>query len=138
MRTRMLAMGAIVAAASLLGACGGSGEGSSSAAEADGGEQGVEVSLKTFMFDPETLEVESGTTVTWTNEDNILHTVTSGIGQEQGVPGVSKDKEAKPDGMFDQEMDGAGATFEFTFDESGKYLYYCAIHPGMTGTVVVQ
>jgi len=118
----------------LLGACGGS-EAPQQATSSAGGEA---VALKNFAFDPDPLEIASGTSVTWTNEDDILHTVTSGIGQKQGVPGVSEDKEAKPDGVFDQEMDGVGSEFEFTFDEPGRYPYYCAIHPGMRGVIVVD
>ena len=99
---------------------------------------GAKVALQTFRFEPGDIEVASGTMVVWTNEDDILHTVTSGKGQVQGVPGVSEDQDAEPDGLFDQQMDGVGATFTFTFDDAGRYAYYCAIHPGMTGTVIVE
>lgn len=148
------------AALLLLGACGGSSddttESTGSASTATGTESSApsedgagssgsedsgsatEVTLQTFRFEPGEIEIDAGTTVTWTNNDDILHTVTSGIGQKQGVPGVSKNKDAKPDGMFDQEMDGVGATFEFTFEEAGTFEYFCAIHPGMTGTVIVK
>ena len=147
------------AALLLLGACGGSSDDAtestgsastatgteSSAPSEDAGSSGsedsgsaTEVTLQTFRFEPGEIEIDAGTTVTWTNNDDILHTVTSGIGQKQGVPGVSKNKDAKPDGMFDQEMDGVGATFEFTFEEAGTFEYFCAIHPGMTGTVIVK
>ena len=94
--------------------------------------------MKHIAFQPDPLEIEAGTTVTWTSEDDILHTVTSGRGKKQGVPGVSEDVPGKPDGLFDQEMDGAGSTFEFTFEEAGTVKYFCAIHAGMTGTVVVN
>jgi plastocyanin len=149
MRNKMKMAGVAAAALLALGACGGQGEESAAGAttEANGStptestvpaETGAEVTLQTFRFEPGDIEVAPGTTVEWTNEDDILHTVTSGQGQEQGVPGVSKDKDAKPDGLFDQQMDGVGATFTFTFDDAGKYSYYCAIHPGMTGTVTVR
>jgi len=141
MRTRSTA--AAITLALLLGACGGS-----SATENMGGTpaaggqpattEGAEVALQTFAFVPRTLTIDAGTTVTWTNNDDILHTVTSGIGQKQGVPGVSKNKDAKLDGLFDQEMESVGATFSFTFEEAGTYDYFCAIHPGMTGKVVVR
>ncbi len=140
MKTRSLV--AATSMALLLGACGGSsamenGDGTTPAGQPAAAE-GAEVALQTFAFAPRELTIDSGTTVTWTNEDDILHTVTSGIGQEQGVPGVSKNKDAKPDGLFDQEMDAVGATFSFTFDEAGTYDYFCAIHPGMTGQVIVE
>ena len=155
---KKMAAGA-AAALLLLGACGGSGEGSADAtgsttsseteesepAMGDSSDSGseatedkTEVTLQTFRFEPGEIEVKTGTTVTWTNNDDILHTVTSGVGQKQGVPGVSQNKDAKPDGMFDQEMDGVDATFEFTFEKAGTFAYYCAIHPGMTGKVTVR
>jgi plastocyanin len=93
--------------------------------------------LKDFDFKPD-LTISVGETVSWVNRDDILHTVTSGKGQKQGVPGVSENKDAEPDGLFDQEMDGVGAEFSFTFEEAGTYSYFCAIHPGMRGKVTVE
>lgn len=143
------------AALLLLGACGGSDNGNSPAADtaqntptaapaeedtgsAPDASAGSEVTLQTFQFEPGEIEIDAGDTVTWINNDDILHTVTSGVGQKQGVPGVSENKDAKPDGMFDEQMDSVDATFEFTFEEAGTFDYFCAIHPGMTGKVVVR
>jgi plastocyanin len=125
-----------VAALILLGACGGS----DAPPASDGGQRtaAIQAEIKDFDFEPEPIRVGVGETVSWTNQDDILHTITSGIGQKQGVPGVSENKDAKPDGLFDQEMDGVGSEFSFSFDEAGDYDYYCAIHPGMRGTVVVE
>lgn len=108
-----------------------------SEAPAAGSGSPTEVTIEDFAFAPKKSSVSVGDTVTWTNADDILHTVTSGIGQKQGVPGVTKDKNAKPDGVFDQEMEFED-TFEYTFDEAGTFKYFCAIHPGMVGTVVVK
>ena len=138
-------------ALSLLGvACGGSDTAptaqepasspSSQASDSETSEQtssGTEVTLQDFAFNPKKMSISVGDTVTWTNTDDILHTVTSGIGQKQGVPGVTKDKDAKPDGLFDQEVEFED-TFEFTFDKAGTFKYFCAIHPGMVGSVVVE
>ena len=137
-------------ALSLLGAaCGGGSEAApaarqpaapapaNSAAPAGAASSPGEVTIQDFAFSPKKLSVSAGDTVTWTNSDDILHTVTSGIGQKQGVPGVTKDKDAKPDGRFDQEVEFED-TFEFTFDKAGTYKYFCAIHPGMVATVVVK
>ncbi|MEA2461015.1 MAG: hypothetical protein QOH90_1192 [Actinomycetota bacterium] len=144
-RTEGKHSGARVAAAALftiaiLGACGGGGDGGDVAAA--GGSPGsgasTTVEIHNFDFQPDPIEIETGGSVEWTNQDDILHTITSGIGQKQGVPGVSENTDAKPDGMFDQKMDGVGATFSFTFKKAGTYHYFCSIHPGMRGTIDVR
>lgn len=88
----------------------------------DGGEEAV--SISGFAFVPETIEVSPGDTIGWTNEDGVTHTVTA------GTPGSAT-------GTFDESLD-AGATADVVFDEAGTYEYFCAIHPTMTGTVVVS
>ena len=84
------------------------------------------VTVKQFQFMPAELTVNSGTNVTWTNQDDILHTATSGA-----TPGT-------PDGKFDGQMDGRGKSFSHVFDQSGRYPYFCSRHTSMTGTVVVE
>ena len=66
------------------------------------------------------LTVEVGTTVTWTNDDAILHTVTA------------------TDGAFDSGFFGEGERWSYTFDEPGEYEYYCVPHPWMRAKVVVE
>lgn len=88
-----------------------------------GGEE-VQATIKLFMFNPEPLEVKAGTTVVWTNEDNIEHSVTS------GTPPT-------PDGSFDSELFTQGKTYAFTFSEPGAYAYFCKRHPSMIGAVNV-
>ncbi len=84
---------------------------------------GVKVAL--FRFQPSTLQVPAGTTVTWGNEDAILHTVTA------GAPG-------QPSGEFDEEMADKGATASVTFDQPGIFEYFCSRHPeAMRGKVTV-
>ena len=119
---------------SLLGACSG---GDDPDDNAEAGATGETVAIEGIAYSPAELQVTSGTTLTWTNDDDVLHTVTSGRQAEQGVPGVSDGKDARPDGTFDGQLDGEGTTFEFTFNEPGTYAYYCDIHVGMTGEVVV-
>ena len=118
-------------------ACGGDSDpegGESAAPEA----AAAQVELKAIAFTPSELEISTGTTVTWTNEDEgVAHTVTSGKAKKEGVPGISEDRPGKPDGVFNQELPEAGDTYEFTFDEPGTYKYFCAIHAPMTGTIVV-
>ena len=84
------------------------------------------VTVKQFQFMPAELTVKAGTNVTWTNEDDILHTATSGA-----TPGTT-------DGKFDGQMDGRGKSFSHVFDQPGRYPYFCSRHTSMTGTVVVE
>lgn len=88
---------------------------------------GASVAIKVFNFQPDPLEIKVGETVKWTNEDDILHTVTSGTRE-------------KPDGAFDGQLAAKGDTFERTFDKAGTYDYFCSRHPGegMTAQVVVS
>jgi plastocyanin len=78
------------------------------------------VDIRQFKFSAATLAVPAGTTVVWTNRDEELHTVTSAE-RVFASPGLD-----------------AGETFAFTFTTPGTFRYYCALHPHMTGTVVVR
>jgi plastocyanin len=80
----------------------------------------AEVKIDNFSFGPATLTVTVGTTVTWTNRDDIPHTV------------VSDDK------VFKSKVLDTDDKFSFTFSRPGTYPYFCSIHPKMTGKVVVQ
>ncbi len=78
-----------------------------------------------IYYDPEIIQITSGTTVIWTNNDSAAHTVTSGSAQ------------GGPTELFDSGMFMAGETFEFTFVSAGNVDYYCVVHPWMVGTVEV-
>ena len=80
----------------------------------------MEVKIDNFTFGPAELTVMVGTTITWTNRDDIPHTV------------VSTDKVFKSKALDTDEK------FSFTFSTPGTFSYFCSIHPKMTGTVVVQ
>jgi plastocyanin len=80
------------------------------------------------FFVPETLTVSKGTTVTWTNKDSTLHTVTSGS-PESGNSGTGT--------VFDSSYLAAGKTFQHQFNIAGTFDYYCTLHPYMKGKVVV-
>jgi plastocyanin len=80
----------------------------------------AEVKIDNFSFGPETIKVSVGTTVTWTNRDDIPHTVVS------------------TDGMFKSEVRDTDERFSYTFTKAGTYAYFCSVHPKMTGKVVVQ
>src|SRR5215510_1435242 len=91
-----------------------------SAAEPQMAQMATEVKIDNFSFSPATLEVKAGTRVTWTNADDIPHTV------------VSDDKIFKSKALDTDEK------FSFTFDKPGTYPYFCSLHPKMTAKVVVQ
>jgi plastocyanin len=91
-----------------------------SAAAADGA-----VEIRIFSFKPSPLSVPKGATVTWTNGDDITHTVTS------GAPG-------QKDARFEGRLAGKGTTFSHTFGEPGTYQYHCERHQAMTGEIVVK
>ena len=78
------------------------------------------------FFVPDTLTVSKGTTVSWTNGDSTLHTVTSGS-PEAGNSGTE----------FDSSYLAAGKTFQHPFNTAGTFDYYCTLHPYMKGKVIV-
>ena len=80
----------------------------------------IEVRIDNFSFGPTEVTVMAGTTVTWTNHDDIPHTV------------VSTDK------VFKSKVLDTDEKFSFTFTAPGTYPYFCSIHPKMTGKVVVR
>jgi plastocyanin len=82
----------------------------------------MEVKIDNFSFGPAVLTVPVGSTVTWTNRDDIPHTVVS-----SDDPRVFKSKALDTDDRF-----------SFTFTKAGTYSYFCSVHPKMTGRVVVQ
>ena len=78
------------------------------------------VQIANFTFKAPVTTVKPGTTVTWTNADDIPHTV------------VSKD------GVFKSKVLDTGDKFSFTFAKPGQFGYFCSLHPHMTGTIVVK
>jgi plastocyanin len=89
-------------------------------AQAPSAAAGGQVTIQSFSFGPQTLTVSAGTTVTWTNDDSVTHTVTAA------------------DGSFNSGNLKPGDQFTYTFSAPGTYSYHCSIHPFMTGQVVVQ
>lgn len=126
MRRILVSLGAVVALALGVAACGGSSGGgstattSSSSASSSGGGGGVQIKMQNIQFSPKATSVKVGDKVTWTNDDNTDHNVTA----DSGASFKSKDF-------------GNGATFSFTADKAGTIKYECTIHPGMTGTLTV-
>ena len=80
-----------------------------------------EVVIDNFSFSPQTFTLSAGAKVTWTNRDNMPHTVTSADNR------FSKSPVLKP-----------GQSFSNTFPAAGTYSYFCSIHPRMTGKIIVK
>jgi plastocyanin len=78
------------------------------------------VKIDNFSFGPQTLTVAAGTTVTWTNNDDVPHNV------------VSDDK------LFKSKALDTNDKFSYTFAKPGTYNYFCSVHPKMTAKVVVK
>lgn len=81
---------------------------------------GTTVKISDFSFQPASISVTTGSTVVWTNEDSVSHTITA------------------DDGSFDSGSIAGGSRFEHIFSQSGTYRYHCSIHPSMTGEVAVS
>ena len=80
----------------------------------------LNATIDNFSFAPKELTVKAGTTVAWTNKDDIPHTVTS------------------DDGAFASPVMDTDQSFQFTFPSPGRFPYHCKLHPKMTGVVIVQ
>lgn len=131
MRKRLVALGLIALMA-------GTGCAPKDAPQASFDDTASTISIANFAFDPGTVEASVGDTIVWTNEDDIAHTVTSGRPKKQGVPGVSQNKDAEPDGLFDSGTMELNDTFRFTPRETGTITYFCAIHAGMSARLIVR
>jgi len=81
----------------------------------------VEVSIDNFTFNPQTLTVKAGTTVTWTNKDDIPHGIAATGNAFKRSAALDTDDH-----------------YSFTFTTPGTYQYFCFLHPHMTGTIVVE
>ena len=81
--------------------------------------QEVQIKIDNFTFTPAELTVKVGDSVTWTNHDDIPHTVVSA-------------------GKFRSKAMDTDNTFSFTFPSAGDYKYFCSLHPHMTGMITVE
>ena len=80
----------------------------------------AEIEIRNFQFVPAVVEIAAGATVTWTNDDEEIHTISSRDGSFSS-PGIDGEQR-----------------FSFRFEKPGTYEYGCALHPQMKGTVVVR
>jgi plastocyanin len=81
--------------------------------------QDFKITIDNFTFSPPELKVKVGDTVTWTNHDDIPHTVVSA-------------------GKFRSKAMDTDNDFSFTFTSAGDYKYFCSLHPHMTGMIKVE
>ena len=79
----------------------------------------IKVTIDNFTFSPAELKLKVGDTVTWTNHDDIPHTVVSA-------------------GKFRSKTMDTDDSFSFTFAAAGDYKYFCSLHPHMTGMIKVE
>lgn len=86
-----------------------------------------QISMRDNYFDPLTVTINTGDTVTWQNYGNSIHTATSGTN-------------CSPDGKFNSGNLSKNQTYTVQFNEAGTYPYYCIPHcmAGMTGTITVN
>lgn len=77
------------------------------------------LTIRQYAYQPATIQIAVGTTVTWTNRDSVPHSVTF------------------KNGMADSGLFKLGQSFSSTFQSAGTYQYYCTVHPSMIGTVIV-
>jgi plastocyanin len=80
----------------------------------------------TGFYIPLNLEVTTGTTVEWINDDSVPHTI------------QSQDEQGEIIGLFNSAPLMTGENFEHVFDEPGVYNYYCSLHPWRVGIITVR
>ena len=83
--------------------------------------QAKTVSIENFTFNPPMLAVKAGTTITWTNKDDIPHGIASSSNTFKRSEALDTDQ-----------------SFSFTFTTPGTYEYFCYLHPHMVGKIVVE
>jgi plastocyanin len=79
-----------------------------------------QIAIENFAFNPSTLTVKVGTTVTWTNLDSTNHPVASDTG------------------VFNSGTLKNGQSYSYIFNQTGSYPYHCTVHPSMIGTITVE
>jgi plastocyanin len=127
-RTAVLVVGALLLLSS---ACSTSSPDAPAAATKDG----VRVSTALLAFDPKEARISVGQTVTWVGGDNIKHVLVEGayeVGGDQLRTSQTDDK------AFSLTLITKGQTVSHTYDKAGTFTYYCTIHHGMNGSVVVS
>jgi plastocyanin len=129
----------VLLALALVAGCGSSSKDSGSPASTGTSsastDQGTVVTTKLLSFSPQTITVKVGTKVTWEDTDGIGHTVTTGA-FTLDTNGDGLRASQKTDGLINMPLQ-KGHDVSYTFTKPGNYPYYCAIHHGMNGMVIV-
>ena len=123
----LLAVVILVALAAFVAACGGSSSANTTtptppAATTGGTATASAVAIQNFTFTPKTLTVSPGTKVTWTNNDSMVHNITSTANISLNSATTS---------TFASSNLSQGQTFSFTFTKKGVYFYECSIHKAL-------
>lgn len=113
----LVLLGALIAALLVITGCSDSGAAPQPAGDAA---QDVQVKMVDMSFEPETVTVAAGGSITWVNEDSVSHNAVA------------------EDGSWKTEIFGGGNSVTLTFDTPGTYPYVCTLHPKMIGTVIVK
>ena len=86
-----------------------------------GGDPGTnEVFMQAIAFNPMEITIQAGESVTWTNQDIVPHTATSGNPEDEDMGAI-----------FRSAQFGQGGTFTHTFENAGEFVYFCEVHPVM-------
>jgi plastocyanin len=137
---RILGLG-LLAVVALVGCAGAS---TAPSASPTASPQPVAINIKGFAFNPKTIEVTRGTTVTWTNQDTVPHTVTTGVAPPTFPPLPSGSSPtpfpslSSGDGKVVSGRIEPTKTFSFTFNDAGTFVYFCSVHPAMGATISVK
>jgi plastocyanin len=87
----------------------------------DSASSATTIKIDNFSFNPRSTTVPAGTTITWVNADDVPHKIVSSDGKFTASPALDTNDR-----------------YTFGFTRPGRYEYFCAIHPKMTGVIVVQ
>ncbi len=117
----LVALAALVGAVVLTAGCTSYGPSSPSSSPQTSAASQNTVSMKNIAFNPSSLTINKGASVTWTNDDSTTHTVTSDTG------------------VWDSGNLSPGQTYTRQFNDTGTFPYHCSIHvgQGMKGTIIV-
>jgi plastocyanin len=128
---RAITLAAAGAALLVTSAC----SGSSDPEPATASLPGATVTIPLLAFDPATVTIAPGQTVTWKNGNDISHVLVERT-YTVGADGLRTSE--TPDGAFSLKVDNTGDTVSHTYPKAGTFTYYCSIHKGMNATVTVK